>query len=132
LVEYLSKTYGPILWIPGSEMAFHRGSAEALLEGRQAPPGSLGVPAITISSGLVSNRIRGLRHWLCPVYQKRWSVKYQRVEIRALVVKTKTVKSELDGWPRLLRGVSSSFLERDPSVLSVRRRIKLTPRWRPI
>lgn len=132
LVEYLSRTYGPILWIPGSEMAFRGGSAEALLEGREVPPGSLGVPAITIPKQLVSNRIRGLKHWLCRSFRKRWSEHYQRVEIRALVVKTKTVKSELDGWPRLLRGVSTSFLERDPSVLSVRRRIKLASRWRPI
>jgi len=54
---------------------------------------------------------------------------YQRLEVRVKTLTPVQVESELDGWPRLLRGILYSFQDADPSRLAVPRSAKIIVRW---
>jgi hypothetical protein len=61
----------------------------------------------------------------------RWNAHTNVPEVKAVFLRGKKRASTLDGWPRVLRGITS-HITRDPSTVAVPRSAKLVRKWLPI
>lgn len=61
----------------------------------------------------------------------RWNAHTNQAELKAYVLRGKKRPTSLDGWPRLLRGITSE-IQRDPSSVALPRSAKLSLKWSTI
>jgi hypothetical protein len=61
----------------------------------------------------------------------RWNAHTNVPEVKATFLRGRKQASTLDGWPRVLRGITS-HITRDPSLVAMPRSAKLVRKWIPI